>query len=110
MATRDRQPGAAALASEDPPARARRRGRYAEAARNDRLVLDAAREVFTSQGFDAPVSAVAQRAGVGIGSLYRRYGSKTELLQRLCTLAMEQAIEAAQAALAVGDPWAGLAR
>jgi AcrR family transcriptional regulator len=109
MTTRDRQPGTAGRAGEGPPATARRRGRHAEAARNDRLVLDAAREVFTSQGFDAPVSAVAQRAGVGIGSLYRRYGSKTELLQRLCTLAMEQAIEAAQAALAVSDPWAGLA-
>lgn len=100
---------ASPLTGAGPPVPARRRGRYAEAARNDRLVLDAAREVFTTQGFEAPVSAVAQRAGVGIGSLYRRYGSKTELLQRLCTLAMEQAIEAAQAALAVGDPWAGLA-
>jgi AcrR family transcriptional regulator len=133
MATRDRQPATAAqagaairpgtgtrpgtaaqagsplLASEGRPVRARRRGRYAEAARNDRLVLDAAREVFTTQGFGAPVSAVARRAGVGIGSLYRRYGSKTELLQRLCILAMEQAIEAAQAALAAGDPWTGLA-
>ncbi len=97
------------MTGDGPPAAARRRGRYAEAARNDRLVLDAAREVFTTLGFDAPVSAVAQRAGVGIGSLYRRYGSKTELLQRLCTLAMEQAIDAAQAALAVGDSWAGLA-
>jgi AcrR family transcriptional regulator len=98
-----------ALAGQGPLVPARRRGRYAEAARNDRLVLDAAREVFTTLGFDAPVSAVAQRAGVGIGSLYRRYGSKTELLQRLCTLAMEQAIDAAQAALAAGDPWTGLA-
>jgi AcrR family transcriptional regulator len=98
-----------ATADQPPTPATRRRGRHAEAARNDRLVLDAAREVFTSQGFDAPVSAVAQRAGVGIGSLYRRYGSKTELLQRLCTLAMEQAIEAARAALAAGDPWTGLA-
>jgi AcrR family transcriptional regulator len=86
-----------------------RRGRQAEAARNDRLVLDAAREVFATQGFDAPVSAVARRAGVGMGSLYRRYGSKKELLQRLCLLAMEQAIEAAEAAVADEDAWAGLA-
>lgn len=86
-----------------------RRGRQAEAARNDRLVLDAAREVFTSQGFDAPVSAVAERAGVGIGSLYRRYGSKTELLQRLCVLAMEQVAESAEDGLRADDPWAGLA-
>ncbi|BCJ32173.1 TetR family transcriptional regulator [Actinocatenispora sera] len=86
----------------------RRRGRQAEAARNDRLVLDAAREVFASQGFAAPVAAVAARAGVGMGTLYRRYGSKTELLQRLCVLAMAQASAAAEAALAMDDPWLAL--
>jgi len=43
-----------------------------------------------------------------MGTLYRRYGSKTELLQRLCVLAMEQAIEAADEALQAGDPWVGL--
>jgi AcrR family transcriptional regulator len=86
-----------------------RRGRQAEAERNDRLVLDAAREVFAAQGAGAPIAAVAERAGVGMGSLYRRYGSKTELLRRLCTLAMEQAIDAAEAGLAEADPWEGLA-
>jgi AcrR family transcriptional regulator len=83
-------------------------GRQAEARRNDRAVLDAARDVFAAQGADAPVSAVAERAGVGMGTLYRRYGSKTELLQRLCVLAMEQAIEAAGEALRAADPWTGL--
>lgn len=71
-------------------------------------MLDAAREVIAAQGFDAPVSAIAQRAGVGMGTLYRRYGSKAELLQRLCVLAMEQAIEAAEAGLADEHPWRGL--
>ncbi len=65
------------------------RGRQAEAARNDRPVLDAARDVFARHGADAPVSAIAERAGVGMGSLYRRYGSKADLLRHLCTLAME---------------------
>ncbi len=83
-------------------------GRQAEARRNDRAVLDAARDVFAAQGAEAPVSAVAERAGVGMGTLYRRYGSKTELLQRLCVMAMEQAIEAADDALGAGDPWTGL--
>jgi AcrR family transcriptional regulator len=84
-------------------------GRQAEARRNDLAVLEAARDVFTAQGAGAPVSAVAQRAGVGMGTLYRRYGSKTELLQRLCLLAMEQALDAAAVALRAADPWAGLA-
>jgi AcrR family transcriptional regulator len=87
---------------------ARRRGRQAEAARNDDLLLDAARVVFTALGADAPVSAIAARAGVGIGSLYRRYPTKEALLQHLCVLAMEQTIAAASAALEAEDVWAGL--
>ena len=85
------------------------RGRQAEARRNDLVVLEAARDVFAAQGADAPIAAVAARAGVGVGTLYRRYGSKTELLQRLCVLAMEQALAAAGDALAASDPWDGLA-
>ena len=84
-------------------------GRQAEARRNDLVVLEAARDVFTALGADAPISAVAERAGVGMGTLYRRYGSKTELLQRLCVLAMDQARQAADDALRAGDPWTGLA-
>jgi AcrR family transcriptional regulator len=87
----------------------RKKGRQAEAARNDLKVLDAAREVFTTQGWDAPVAAVAERAGVGMGSLYRRYGSKSDLLRYLCMLSMQQNIEAATNALALDDPWASLA-
>jgi AcrR family transcriptional regulator len=85
------------------------RGRQAEARRNDKAVLEAARDVFSAHGADAPISAVADRAGVGMGTLYRRYGSKTELLQRLCLLAMEQALEAADEALTAADPWTGFA-
>jgi AcrR family transcriptional regulator len=89
--------------------RERRFGRQAEAERNDRLLLDAAREVFAAQGAGAPVADVARRAGVGIGSLYRRYGSKDELLQRLCLLSMEQTIAAAQGALDRNtDAWTAL--
>jgi AcrR family transcriptional regulator len=83
-------------------------GRQAEARRNDLVVLDAARDVFATQGAAAPIAAVAERAGVGMGTLYRRYGSKTELLQRLCVLAMEQALAAADDALQADDPWTGL--
>jgi AcrR family transcriptional regulator len=84
------------------------RGRQAEARRNDLAVLNAARDVFTAYGASAPITAVAERAGVGMGTLYRRYGSKTELLQRLCVLSMQQAMDAATDALRAGDPWAGL--
>jgi AcrR family transcriptional regulator len=85
-------------------------GRRAQAARNDRLVLDAARAVFTADP-EAPIAAVAERAGVGISALYRRYRSKDELLQRLSAEGMERYIAEAEAALAdVGDPWAAFTR
>ncbi|WP_223190139.1 TetR/AcrR family transcriptional regulator [Nonomuraea terrae] len=84
------------------------RGRQAEARRNDLRLLTAAHEVFTRQGFDAPVSAIARQAGVGMGSLYRRYRTKEELLQRLCVIAMERTVEAVEAGLAHADPWEGL--
>ncbi|WP_211244094.1 TetR/AcrR family transcriptional regulator [Actinospica robiniae] len=71
--------------------------------RNDRLLLDAAREVFAAHGASASVALVAARAGLGIGSLYRRYGSKTELLQRLCVLSMQEAVDAATDALELPD-------
>jgi AcrR family transcriptional regulator len=86
----------------------RRRGRHAEGARNDQRLLDAARDVFASEGTAATVAAIAARAGLGIGSLYRRYGGKTELLQHLCLLAMQQTIAAADDALALPDADAAL--
>jgi AcrR family transcriptional regulator len=85
------------------------RGRQAEAERNDRLVLAAARAVVARYGASAPVSAIAEQAGVGIGSLYRRYGSKDDLLRHLCLLAMQDTISAAEQALAEPDAWTGLA-
>lgn len=87
-----------------------RRGRQAEAARNDLRLLQAAREAFAADGVATTVATIAERAGVGVGSLYRRYGSKDDLLRHLCLLAMRQSIEAAQAALGDPDAWAGLTR
>ena len=87
---------------------ARRRGRHVEGARNNEVLLEAARDVFAIQGSGASLSAVAARAGLGIASLYRRYGSKAELLQRLCILAMDQAIAAANDALGYEDAIEGL--
>jgi AcrR family transcriptional regulator len=81
-------------------------GRRAQAARNDQRILDAAREVFVADP-GAPIAAVAERAGVGISALYRRYASKEELLRRLCAEGLKGYIAEARAALAdEGDPWA----
>jgi AcrR family transcriptional regulator len=85
-------------------------GRRAEAARNDRRILDAARAVFVADP-GAPIAAVAEQAGVGISALYRRYASKEELLRRLCADGLVAYLAAAEEALAdEGDPWAAFAR
>jgi AcrR family transcriptional regulator len=78
-------------------------GRKAEAARNDRAILDAAREVFMRDP-GAPVSAVARAAGVGVGALYRRYASKEVLLQTLCADGLHRFAAIARAALDGGLP------
>jgi AcrR family transcriptional regulator len=86
-----------------------RGGRRAEAARNDERILEAARAVFIADP-GAPISAVAEHAGVGVGALYRRYPSKEELLRVLCADGLRRFIEAAEAALADhGDPWEAFA-
>jgi AcrR family transcriptional regulator len=84
-------------------------GRRAQAARNDQLILDAARQVFIADP-TAPIAAVAEQAGVGMSALYRRYPSKQELLARLSGDGLRRYTTAAEAALADdGDPWAAFA-
>lgn len=88
------------------------RGRQRQAERNDALVLRAAREAFAELGWDAPVSDIARRAGVGMGSLYRRYGSKEDLVQRIREDGAARSVDALTAAMAAepDDPWAALVR
>jgi AcrR family transcriptional regulator len=80
-------------------------GRHAEAARNDEVILAAARAVFVADP-GAPITAVAKRAGVGISALYSRYGSKEELLRTLCHEGLQRFAGETEAALADDrDPW-----
>jgi AcrR family transcriptional regulator len=77
-------------------------GRKAQAARNDELILTAARAVFMADP-GAPIAAVAERARVGISALYRRYPSKEVLLRTLCGDGLRQYNAIAEAALAAPD-------
>jgi AcrR family transcriptional regulator len=80
-------------------------GRRAQAARNDVSILEAARAVFVADP-EAPISAVAEHAGVGISAVYRRYENKEELLRRLCADGLARYVAAAEDAVADGgDPW-----
>ena len=81
------------------------RGRQAQAALNDEVILQAAREVFLDDP-EAPVSAVAARAGVGIGALYHRYAGKEDLLRTLCRNGQRVYLAEVRRALDSGaHPW-----
>ena len=81
------------------------RGRQAQAAQNDGLIMQAAREVFLDDP-GAPISAVAERAGVGIGALYHRYAGKEDLLRTLCRNGQEIYLTEIRRALASdAEPW-----
>ncbi len=52
----------------------------ADAARNEDAVLEAAKTVFATAGVDAPVREIAKTAGVGVGTLYRRFPKRSDLV------------------------------
>jgi AcrR family transcriptional regulator len=77
-------------------------------AKSERL-LSAAADVFASHGLEAPMSEVAEAAGAGVASVYRRFPSKHELLAALVIRRMEQIVEAARVAEeSAGDRWSAL--
>jgi AcrR family transcriptional regulator len=84
----------------------------ADARRNQQQVLDAARELFIERGLDCPLEEVARRAGVGIGTLYRRFGDRDALIKAVLRDALEQSRASAERALEdeAGDGLAGVAR
>jgi AcrR family transcriptional regulator len=82
-------------------------GRRGQAARNNLVILDAARHVFLGDP-KAPISQVAERAGVGISALYRRYPSKEALLCRICHDGLLVYIGEAEVAAEEPDGWAAL--
>ncbi|MFD0523557.1 TetR/AcrR family transcriptional regulator [Paractinoplanes durhamensis] len=79
-------------------------GRTQQAARNNDVILAAARDVFLADK-RAPISAVAERAGVGISALYRRYAGKDDLLRTLCQDGLRHFIAEAERAGAIDDGW-----
>jgi AcrR family transcriptional regulator len=68
--------------------------------RNYQRVLNAAHEVFGECGAEASMEEIAARAGVGVGTVYRRFASKDALIDELLRLSLETLLHAAEAALA----------
>ena len=71
--------------------------------RNYHRILSAAREVLGESGADASMEEIASRAGVGVGTVYRRFASKDALIDELVQLALEDILAALDRALARTD-------
>jgi AcrR family transcriptional regulator len=81
----------------------------ADAERNRKRILDAARQVFADRGLGVGVDVVAREAGVGVGTIYRRFPTKEDLLQAIVDDRAAE-LSAKLAALAdVEDPWEAFA-
>ncbi len=75
----------------------------ADAQRNEDAVLEAAKEVFAASGVDAPVREIAAKAGVGLGTLYRRFPKRSDLVAGVFRREVDRCAAEA-AALAVEHP------
>jgi AcrR family transcriptional regulator len=75
---------------------------------NRERILDAARAVFAAEGLDVPMREIAQRAGVGPATLYRRFPTKQTLAAEAFTEQMHACHAVVEEGLADADPWHGL--
>ena len=81
----------------------------ADAERNRRRILEAAAEEFAERGLGVTMDSIAARAGVGVGTVYRRFPEKAELLEALFEEKLNEIVGLADEALAREDePWEAL--
>ena len=81
----------------------------ADARRNREAVLVAARERFAKHGLESQMEDIARAAGVGVGTIYRHFPTKEDLLQALADERFAGLAEAARRALDDPDPWGSFA-
>ncbi|MFF7639892.1 TetR family transcriptional regulator [Streptomyces canus] len=82
--------------------------RRRDARRNRELLVEAAHEVFTEQGLEAPLDVIARRAGVGNATLYRHFPSRAALVDAAFRDPLTGTMAAGERARAATDPWDGL--
>lgn len=80
----------------------------ADAARNRELILETAALVFAEQGLDAGYDEIARRAGIGVGTVYRRFPVRSELVQALFVARIQEMAAVAEEAETWPDAWEGL--
>ncbi|WP_411099085.1 TetR/AcrR family transcriptional regulator [Streptomyces sp. x-45] len=79
-----------------------------DARRNRELLLEAAHEVFTEKGLDAPLDVIARRAGVGNATLYRHFPTRAALVDAVFRDSLTGTMDAGERARKAPDAWAGL--
>ncbi|MEV8517129.1 helix-turn-helix domain-containing protein [Dactylosporangium sp. NPDC051484] len=79
-----------------------------DAQRNRAALLDAARTVFAEEGLDAALEGIARRAGLAIGTLYRHFPTRMDLVGAVMAEKKRAWIKAAEAAVAIEPAWDGL--
>ena len=79
-----------------------------DAERNRQRILTAAAEVFTERGLEVSLDEIARYAGVGVGTVYRRFADKEELVEALFTERVGEIAAMAEHALEMPDPWLAL--
>jgi AcrR family transcriptional regulator len=79
-----------------------------DAERNRQRILDAARVVFADRGLSGSHDDIAREAGVGVGTVYRRFPDKEQLIDALFEARIQEIADVARAATDHPDPWEAL--
>lgn len=79
------------------------RSKRSDAVRNEQTLLAAAAEVFVTSGVDAPIREIAAAAGVGMGTIYRHFPTRADLVVAVYRHQVEACAEAGPALLSASD-------
>jgi AcrR family transcriptional regulator len=80
----------------------------ADAKRNYERLVTAARDVFAREGGGASMEAIAKEAGVGVGTLYRHFPRRIDVVEAVYREDVDELVTVAQSVIANGEPWPAL--
>ncbi|GAA3799970.1 TetR/AcrR family transcriptional regulator [Sphaerisporangium flaviroseum] len=80
-----------------------------DAQRNRDALVAAARTIFASEGIDAPLEQIARQAGVAIGTLYRNFPTRMDLVEAIFVDKLRALVDRAEQALVMDDAWEAFA-
>jgi AcrR family transcriptional regulator len=95
---------------EDPETSGGGRAQRADARRNRERLVAAARRVFAEEGGGASMEAIAQEAGVGVGTLYRHFPRRIDMVEAVYRDEVDELVHTAEQAVAELEPWPAVVR